>query len=52
MVCGCVASCHLTTASCSFAGSVCSHPDDFDNEKGMVSQFKQPDPGPYADGSF
>ena len=51
MVCGCVASCHLATASCSFAGSVCSHPDDID-EKGMASLFTQPDPGPYADGSF
>jgi hypothetical protein len=51
MVCGCVASCHLATASCSFAGSVCSHPDDID-EKGMASLFTQPDAGPYADGSF
>ncbi len=51
MVCSCVASCHLPTASCSFAASVCFHPDAPD-EPGMAAAFKQPDPAPDEDGGF
>ena len=51
MVCSCVASCHLPTASCTFAGTVCSHPDS-NYEAGEVSMYKQPNPAPFEDGLF
>ncbi len=51
MVCSCHASCHLTSASCSFATSVCYHPPSFD-EEAMASLFTQPDPAPYENGEF
>jgi hypothetical protein len=51
MVCSCVASCHMAAASCSFATSVCYYPDDID-EPGAAATFRQPDPGPFEDGSF
>jgi hypothetical protein len=51
MVCSCTASCHLPSASCSFANSVCYHPDSVD-EPGQAAAFNQPDPAPLSDGSF
>ena len=51
MVCSCVASCHLPTASCAFAGSVCRYPDSV-YEPGEAAVFKQPDPAPLQAGVF